>query len=67
MKIERAIDVIHMQNNIETRKLFDVIHKLFDAFRFNKYIRGEDNDFYDPVRRAEIMTFEPIGNQTAKI
>ena len=67
MLIKRAVDVVHMQNNIEAREPLDVIYKFFDVFCFDKDVRGEENDFYESVRRAEIMAFEPVGDQAAGI
>ena len=56
-----------MQDHLETREPFDVIYKFFDVFCFDKDVRGEENDFYESVRRAEIMAFEPVGDQAAGI
>ena len=65
--IEWAVEVIHMQDNVEAREPFDVIYKFFDVFCLDKDVRGEENDFYEPAAAAEIMTLEPIWNQAAGI
>ena len=65
--IKRTVEVVHVQDNVETRKPVNVIDELFDMISFDKDVRREEDDFYEPAAAAEIMALQPVGDQAAGI
>lgn len=65
--VQRTVEIIGMQDDIETREPFDVVNKFPDIIRFCKYIGRKQNDFYEFAFAAKIMALAFIGNQAAGI